>query len=319
MFDLKNGVLAAQARIHPYVRETPLDRSIPLSKITGNHVFLKCENLQYTGAFKARGACNRLLTLTPEERERGVVTVSSGNHGAAVARGLQLFNIKGIVFVPENTASTKLENIANYGAPIERYSTHWIETETHARDYAKEHQMTFISPYNDLEVIHGQGTIGLELSQQLKKIDAVFVPIGGGGLISGIAGYLKAVSPHTKIIGALPANSPVMAESIKAGHIVEMETLPTLSDATQGGIEKGSITFELCQQLVDDYVLVSEAEIKDAMVTLIKTHHLLVEGASGVALGALMKTASQYANQNVVAVLSGGNVNVETLKQILCT
>ncbi|HVE43739.1 MAG TPA: threonine/serine dehydratase [Gammaproteobacteria bacterium] len=317
MFDIKNEVLAAEKRIRPHVKETPLDYSVALSRITKTNVFLKCENLQYTGAFKVRGAMSKILSLSPSEREQGVVTASSGNHGAAVAFGLSKFNIQGKIFVPENASSTKVDNIRNYKVPLEFYGNDCMQTEIHALEYAKQHNMIYVSPYSDPQVIGGQGTVGLELANQLDQVDAVLVPVGGGGLIAGIAGYLKSVSPQTKIIGCSPENSPAMAESVKLGHIADIKTLPTLSDGTGGGLEPGAITFEICQKLVDDYILVSEEEIKDAIISLIKTQHLLVEGASGVPLAALIKTAQQFQGKNVVVVLSGANISLETLKSIL--
>lgn len=317
MLDIKNEVLIAENRIRPFIRETPLDFSVALSKLTNTNVYLKCENLQYTGAFKVRGAFNKLLSLTSAQREQGVVTASSGNHGAAVAFGLSKLKIPGIVFVPENASSTKVENIRNYEAPLQFYGTDCMQTEIHALEYAKQQHMIYVSPYNDLQVIGGQGTIALEITSQLKNIDAILVPIGGGGLIAGIAGYIKSVSPQAKVIGCLPQNSPVMAESIKVGKIIEMETLPTLSDATAGGIEPGSITFDICKEFVDDYILVSEEEIKNAIVALIKTQHLLIEGAAGVALASLLKNANQFKGKNVVVVLSGANISLESLKAVL--
>lgn len=318
MFNIKNEVLAAEKRIRSHIRETPLEYSIPLSKATGAQVYLKCEFLQYTGAFKVRGALNKLLSLTAKEREQGIVTASSGNHGAAVAFGLNKLKIKGIVFVPENASPTKVDNIRNYNIPLEFHGTDCMQTEIHAIDYGKHHNnMVYISPYNDQQVIGGQGTIGIELMQQLDKIDAVLVPIGGGGLISGIAGYLKSCNPNIKMIGCLPENSPVMSECVKAGRIIEVETKPTLSDATKGNLEPGSITFDICRQFVDEYILVSEQEITEAMITLIKTHHFLVEGAAGVALASLLKNAPQFRDKNVVVVLSGCNISLDTLKKIL--
>lgn len=317
MFDIKSEVIEAEKRIRAYIKETPLDYSIALSHLTKTNVFLKCENLQYTGAFKVRGAMNKLLSLSPLQKEQGVVTASSGNHGAAVAFGLNKLTLHGKVFVPENASSTKVDNIRNYHVPLEFYATDCMQTELHAIEYAKQHNMIYLSPYNDLQVIGGQGTISLELVSQLDHIDVVLVPIGGGGLISGIAGFLKAVSPNTNIIGCLPENSPAMSESIKAGHIVDIPTLPTLSDATAGGIEPGSITFDLCKKYVDDYILVSEEEINNAIISLLKTQHLLVEGAAGVALGALLKNASLFQGKNVVVILSGANISLETLKKII--
>jgi len=317
MFDVKYEVLKAEEKIRPYIRETPLDYSLALSKAAGCNVYLKCENLQYTGAFKVRGAFNKLLNLTPMQRLQGVATASSGNHGTAVAYGLYKLAFGGIVFVPENASLTKVDAIRRYEIPLDFFGVDCVLAEAHARAYAKQRGIINISPYNDPEIVAGQGTIGIELLRQLEKIDVILVPVGGGGLIAGIAGYIKACSPTTKIIGCMPENSPVMAESIKAGHIVEMETKPTLSDATAGGIEAEAITFELCQKYVDDYILVSETEIKNAITGLLSTHHLLVEGASGVALASLMKNADQFKNKNVAVILSGANIGLETLKSLL--
>jgi len=317
MMDLKTDILAADNCIRPFIRETPLEYSIVLSHMTGCEVYLKCENLQHTGSFKVRGAFNKLLLLNDEQRSRGIVTASSGNHGLAVAFGLNQFHIPSIIFMPENASSTKVENIRHYGVPIEFYEKDMMLTEAYARDYAKRHKMVYISPYNDLQVISGQGTIGIELMRQLDAIDTVFACVGGGGLISGVGAYLKSISPQIKIIGCLPENSPVMAESIKAGHILEMETRPTLSDATAGGIEPNAITFNLCQQYVDEFNLVTEDEIEAAIIHIMQCHHFLIEGASGVALAAFIKNAERYRNKKVVVVLSGANISLETLKMIL--
>jgi threonine dehydratase len=282
-----------------------------------SNVYLKLENLQHTGSFKLRGAMNKLLSLSPEERAQGIVTASSGNHGAAVAYGLKCLGLPGQIFVPENASPVKVEMIWRLGAQVHYYGNDSGLTELYAREYAQQHGLVYISPYNDEQIIAGQGTIGVELARQLAQLDAIFVTIGGGGLISGIAGYLKAIKPEIKVMGCLPQNSPVMAESAKAGHIIELESLLTLSDGSAGGIEPGAITFELCQKLVDDYILVTEEEIKAAMRLIIETQHVLVEGAAGVAVAAYLKTAEQFRAQNVVIVLCGANISLEALKSIL--
>jgi threonine dehydratase len=317
MLDIHSEVLHAEKRMRSAVRETPLDFSLPLSKITNLNLYLKCENLQPTGSFKVRGAFNALLSLTETQKEKGVVVASTGNHGAAIAYSLSKLNIPGIIFVPENVSLTKVENIRNYNTPLKFHGTDSVETELYALDYAKHQGMLYISPYNHPQVIGGQGTVGLEILRQLDSVDVVFVPVGGGGLIAGIAGYIKAVSPKTKIIGCLPENSPVMSESIKAGKIISMTTLPTLSDATAGGIESNSITFDLCNTYVDDFILVSEHEIQLATLAMIKTQHLLIEGAASMALASVFKCAEQYKDKNVVVVLSGSNISLETLKSII--
>ena len=184
-------ILQAEYKIRPYIRETPLEYSFPLSKLTGSQVYLKLENLQHTGSFKVRGAMNALLSLTPEQRTRGIVTASSGNHGIAVAFGLHTLQMHGTIFVPENTSSTKVESIRNYSADCRFWGIDSVMTEVYARSYAAQNDMVYISPYNNQQVVGGQGTIGVELCQQIKHVDVVLAALGGGGLISGIAEYLK--------------------------------------------------------------------------------------------------------------------------------
>lgn len=317
MLDVHSEVLHAEKRIRSFVIETPLYCSIPLSKITHMNLYFKCENLQHTGSFKVRGAFNALLSLTKTQQEKGIVVASTGNHGAAIAYSLSKLNIPGIIFVPENVSPTKVENIRNYNTPLQFHGTDSVETELYALDYAKHQGMCYISPYNHPQVIGGQGTVGLEILRQLDSVDVVFVPVGGGGLIAGIAGFIKTFHPKTKIIGCLPENSPVMSESIKAGKIISMTTLSTLSDGTAGGIEPNSITFDLCNTYVDDFVLVSEREIQLAILAMIKTQHLLIEGAAGVALASVFKCAEQYKNKNVVVILSGSNISLETLTSVI--
>jgi threonine dehydratase len=311
--DLAAVVTEAERRIRPYIRETPVEPS----PVLGQGVFLKLENIQHTGSFKVRGAMNKLLALTPAQQARGVVTASSGNHGAAVAYGLQLLGIKGIVFVPQHASPTKVSMIRRYGADIRHHGDDCLITELFARSYAEQHEMTYISPYNDIDIVGGQGTIAVELARQLPQIDTVFVAVGGGGLVSGIAGYLKAHNPAVRIVGCLPENEPTMAASVAARRIVEIEPQPTLSDATAGGLEPGSITFDLCRQLVDDFVLVTEDEIKAALRLCLDDHHMLVEGAAGVAVAAYRKSPAHLQGANAVIILCGANISLETLKTIL--
>src|SRR5262245_17913012 len=245
--NLHAEITQAAERIGPYVRETPLIRSLLLGDDQGGGVFLKLENLQHTGSFKVRGALNKLLTLTSEQRGQGIVTASSGNHGAAVAYGLRLLGARGLIVVPEHASPAKVDLIRRLGAEVRHYGDDAVLAENYARDYAEQHGLVYISPYNDPQVIAGQGTIAVELARARERIDAVFVAVGGGGLIAGIAGYLKTVRPGVTVFGCLPERSPVMAESIRAGRIIEMDSAPTLSDATAGGIEEGAITFELCR------------------------------------------------------------------------
>jgi threonine dehydratase len=315
---LKTSIEEAEQRIRPYTLKTPLILSLPLSKI-GANVYLKLESEQHTGSFKARGSMNKILSLSDEQRRNGVVTASTGNHGQGVARALKEAGARGVVFVPESADASKVEAIKQYGAEIQYTKTGLSETEAHAqaKQYAKDHNMTWISPYNDYDVIAGQGTIAVELVRQLPNIDYVFVTVGGGGLISGIASYLRVVSPKTKVIGCLPENSAEMYHSVNAGKFVRMESKPTISDGSGGGFEEGSITFPLCQKLVDDWELVSEDEIKSAVRLILDSHHKLVEGAAGVAVAAYLKRQAGLADKNVVLLICGGNMATSTLKKIL--
>lgn len=314
---LPADIALAANRIRGHVRETPLDYSPFFSELTGARVWLKLENLQLTGSFKLRGATNKLLTLSPEQRAKGCVAASSGNHGAAVAHAMRELGIDGMVFVPEHTSATKLAAIRRAGVDVRLHGVDGLDTETHARRYAGEHGMEYLSPYNDLDVVAGQGTCGVEIARQLPDLEAVFIAVGGGGLLGGTGAFLKAVRPSVRIISCQPAASAVMTESIRAGRILDMPSERTLSDGTAGGIEEGAVTFELCRDLIDDLVVVSEDEIAEAMRGFIDAHHMLLEGAAGVALAGLVSAAERYAGQKVVVVICGANISRETLKTII--
>ena len=316
--NIKDEVLQAEKRTKKYIRETPLEYSPFLSRICNCNVYMKLESEQLTGSFKIRGAMNKLLSLSEVQRQKGVVTASTGNHALAVAYGLQKLNIQGDIYLPENAAKSKIEALKYYNAPVKFYGTDCVEAEIHARNESEENDLVFVSPYNDPQIIGGQGTIGIEILKQLPITTSIFVPVGGGGLISGIAGYMKSSTPEIKIFGCLPTASPVMAESIKAGKIIEMKIEETLSDATAGGIEPGAITFDLCKKYVDDYFLVTEKEIKKAISLILEKHHKVFEGASASTVAALLKNKEKFEAENVVLVISGSNISVEKLKDILC-
>lgn len=311
-----DAVLAAR-RIGAYVRQTPLDASSWFSRQTGANVYLKLENLQHTASFKLRGAFNKLLTLPFPERHKGCVAASSGNHGAAVGYAMAKLGMQGLVFVPEGTSPTKVDAIRLAGAEVRFTGDDGLETENYAREYADAHDMPYLSPYNDLDVVAGQGTCGVEISRQLTSVDAVFIAVGGGGLISGVGAFLKSLQPYLQVVACQPEASPVMTRSIEAGCIVDMASRHTLSDGTAGGIEAGAVTFDLCRHIVDDYVLVSEDEICAAMRAFMDHHHMLLEGAAGVALAGLLKEGRRFEGRNVVAIVCGGNISRETLKQVI--
>lgn len=302
------NILEAAVRLRQLTRVTPLDYSLGLSHLTGAHIYLKLEHLQHTGSFKLRGAGNKILSLTPAQLRQGVIAASTGNHGLGVCYAARHAGTTATIYLPRDVAEAKLMMMRQLGGQPVLIAGDCLAAELMARAAAEESGQVFISPYNDPEVIAGQGTIGVELARQLARIDAVFIAVGGGGLIAGIAAYLKAVSPHTRIVGCWPEHARALYESLRAGRIVEFPEAPTISESTAGGVEPGSITFPLCQQLIDECVLVSESEIHAAMRLIAEQERWIVEGAAGVAVAGLLKEHARYAGQNVVVVLCGRNI-----------
>ncbi|HSA57780.1 MAG TPA: threonine/serine dehydratase [Gemmatimonadaceae bacterium] len=317
MTDLPAAILAAEERIRAYVRETPLIDSAALSDAVGARVWLKLENLQRTGSFKLRGATNKLLSLGGAERARGVVAASSGNHGAAVAHAGKALGIGVSVFVPEGASVVKLDAMRRAGAEVVTFGTDGLDTEVRAREVAAASGRVYVSPYNDEAVVAGQGTVGVEVRRQAERLDAVVVAVGGGGLIGGIGADLRAYWPGVRIIGAQPAHSAVMGVSVRAGRVLEMASLPTLSDGTAGGIEPDAMTFELCRAVVDQWVEVPEDEIAREMKYALEVEHLLIEGAAAVAIAGLRRCAASLRGARVAVVICGGNVSAERLGKVL--
>ncbi len=315
---IRDEVINAEKRIRKYIRETPLEFSIYLSKKMGANVYLKLENFQITGSFKIRGALNKVLSLNSRDKKRKLVTASSGNHGIAVAYVLDKLGYKGTVYLPNYTSPAKIEMLRSYNVNLEFHGDDCVETENKAREIAKERDYVYIPPYNDYKIIGGQGTIAIELERQLEEIDAIFIPVGGGGLISGISGYLKPENSNIKIIGCQPENSPVMYESIKAGKIIEMESKPTISDGTAGGIEKSAITFDICKKYVDDFVIVEEEEIKEAIKLVLDRHSMLIEGAGALSVACFLREKEKFINKNVVLIISGARISLDKIKEIIC-
>jgi threonine dehydratase len=320
---LAREVATLSENVAPKVAEhavrTPLTHFAGASEESKSNLLVKCEHQQRTGSFKLRGALSKVLSLSEEERTRGIVTASSGNHGLGVAQALESLGGRGIVCVPEGASSAKLLALSRFDVELRTLGRESGETEVLGRQLAEELGMTFVSPYNDLDVIAGQGTIGLEIVEQLdsRPLDAVVVAVGGGGLISGIAASVKAALPGTRVIGASPANDAAMAASVRAGQIIEIEAQPTLSDGTAGGIEPGSITFPLCAELVDEWVLVSEEQIGEALRLAIDTEHQLIEGAAAVALAAGMQSGKAVPDQTIAVVSCGANISTSTLRTAL--
>ena len=302
------AIQAAYERLRPVVRETPVE--------FWDGALLKLEHLQHTGSFKYRGAANKIAQMTEEQASAGVVAASNGNHGMGVAAAAAARGIAAEVFVSSQVSAAKARRIETYGARLRVAGEDPLTAELAARRASEQSGRMFISPYNDLDVVAGQGTIAVELCRQIPWIDAVFVAVGGGGLIGGIGAYLKSVSPATEVVGCWPENSPVMRECMRAGRILEVTERPTLSESTSGGLEPETVTLGLCSQVIDRTVLVTESEILTAMRRLLDSEHWVVEGAAGVALAAWWKEKEKYQGKTAVIVVCGRNVSPEVLSRL---
>lgn len=313
---LAAAVREAAERIAPHVVATPLVRAPWLSRELGTEVRLKLENVQTTGSFKLRGAVHALLCLPSERRARGVVAASSGNHGLALATAAASLQVPATVFVPTTTPAEKRAAIAAAGASVQVHGDDCVVTEQHARDVAHASDRPYVSPYNDAAVIAGQGTVAVELLQQWPEVDTIYVALGGGGLIGGMAAYAKSVRPGIAVVAASPLASPAMAECVRQGAIVDVPCGPTWSDSTAGGVEPGAITFPLCRTLVDRFVDVDEDAIAAAMRDCLSHQHLLVEGAVGVAVAAARQDRPAR-GRHVAIVVCGGNLPMALLRRLL--
>ena len=315
---LLDEILRAQDRLRGHVYNTPLLYSNWLSEYCGGKVYLKLESEQITGSFKSRGSLNKLKWMREQQIDTLPVTASTGNHGLGFARACQLLGMRGKVFLPHSAVSSKVAAIEAYDVELEFHGDDPYATETFARKTADENDWMYVSPYNDEQVVAGQGTIGIEVTKELPEPDNILVTVGGGGLISGIGTYLEERSPSTSVIGCQPENSPEMSVSVQSGEYREVESKPTLSDGSAGGFEADSITFDLCRKLVDDFILVSEDEIAAAIRSTLRHHSKVVEGAAAVAIASLIKQAGRFANQSTVIVVCGANISMDKLQAVLC-
>jgi len=310
-------IYEARRRIRRYVRETPLDGSAFLGDLTGGEVRLKLENQQLTGSFKARGALNKMLKLPPDERAKGVVTASSGNHAQGLGYAARMLDIDATIVVPSEIPNVKREAIRRYGVKLIVHSGDYDAAERYARELEAEEGRIFVSAYNDLDIIAGQGTIGLEMAESWPEMDIALVPVGGGGLISGIGCALKGVDSGIQVLGAQSVASPAMYESLREGRIVETELDESIAEGLYGGIEEGSVTFDLCRRYVDEIILVQEETILEAMGRLLKHQHQVVEGAGAVGAAAIMEDPGRFRDRRVGVVVSGGNVEADLLREAL--
>jgi len=307
----------AKKRIEGVVVETPLAYAPNLSEITGVNVYLKKENLQVTGAFKIRGAYNKIATLSQEQRECGVVAASAGNHAQGVALSASLFDIKAVIVMPESTPLTKVNGVKHYGAEVILAGSNYDEAYSYALEYGKEHHLTFVHPFEDEEVIAGQGTVGLEILNKCNELDAVIVPIGGGGLIAGVATAIKQTNPNIEVIGVSAAGAPAFKNSYELKRAVDSTTVRTIADGIAVR-DTSSVTLKYALENVDEVLSVDDEEIASAILYLLEKQKLVVEGAGAVGVAALLhRKLEKLKGKNVAVVLSGGNMDVTLLSVII--
>jgi threonine dehydratase len=282
-------------------------------------VYLKLENLQVTHSFKIRGVINKLLNLTSEEKARGVVTASAGNHGQAVAFGARELGFKAKIVVPTNTPKVKVDGIKQYGAELVLYGATLPEAERKAKELAQIEGRLYISPYNDELIVAGHGTIGLEVLKELPNVEVVVVPVGGGGLISGVSIALKCLKPNVQVLGVQSAAVPIMFESLKSGEIVKAHRheAKTIAEGLSGGVERGSITFPMVQQYVDDMFLVREESIRHAVYLLWENEKQVMEGSGAAAAALLLENKDLFVGKTVALVLTGGNIDDSLFQTLL--
>lgn len=302
----------AKERLKGHIKETPIVYAPNL----GEDVYLKVEVLQDTGSFKLRGAYNKIATLTDEEAEKGVVACSAGNHAQGVAKSATERGIRSIICMPFHAPLSKVQATKNYGAEVELVKDSFDDAAAYAAKLSKEEGLTFVAPFDDEKVIAGQGTIGLEILEKLPDTDIIVVPIGGGGLISGIALAAKSINPNIKIIGVQTKISPSMYESIKEGKILTVKGGSTIADGIAVKTP-GKLTFDLVKEYVDDIVLVTEGEISSAILTLLEKNKIITEGAAASTVAALMYKKFSHKGKKVCCVLSGGNIDVTRVSKVI--
>ncbi len=307
-------VFEAKKTLSNVARLTNLVKSNYLSK--ENNVYLKTENLQQTGSFKLRGAYYKISKLSPEDKAKGVIACSAGNHAQGVALASKVNNIKATIFIPSTAPLSKVEATRSYGADIKLIDGVYDDAYQAAVKFQKETGGIFIHPFDDIDVIAGQGTIALEILDQLNDIDAVVVPIGGGGLISGVAATIKQIKPTCKVYGVQASNAGSMYESFKQEKRLQLDKVNTFADGTAVKLP-GELTYEICKEYVDDIITVSEDEIASAVLTLIEKEKMIAEGAGALPVAAILYDKIPLKGKNVVAIVSGGNIDVNILSRVI--
>lgn len=315
--EVRQWVLDAEKRCRQYIYETPLEYSVYLSKMASADVYLKLDLVQKTSSFKFRGAVSKIMSLTQEEMDKGIVTASTGNFALAVGEAAKIRGCNLTIYVAENIAPSRLQIIKDHGIEVELYGQDGWAPEKRARQVAQEEGKIYISPYNDPVVVGGQGTCGLEISRQLPDVQAAFFAVGGGGLCGGSGGWLKSFNPDIQIIGVSPEKSPVMYESVKAGKMLEMETFPTLADTCAGGVDLDTITLCLLQKYTDELTLLTEDQIAEAIRLLFEHHRLVVEGSGALSVGGFLKLKDSFKGKKVVLAICGRNIDLDLFKKII--
>jgi threonine dehydratase len=315
--DVPQLVREAHERCQDYLSPTPLEYSPYLSDRIEGNVWLKLDSMQRTSSFKFRGAINKVLSLTEEELDKGVVTASTGNYAFAVAEAMRIRNRRAKIYVANDIDASRLELLRAHGLDLVVFGDLAWDAEKEARRVAEAEDKIYVSPYNDPVVVGGQGTCGYEISQQLPDLDAAFFACGGGGLLTGSAGWLKSHNADVEAYGVSPENSPVMYESMRVDKMVEMETYPTLADTCAGGVDLDTITLDLCRRHVDEILLLSEEEIEASIRLLFEQHRLVVEGSGALGVGGLLKRKDRFKGKKVVATVCGRNVDLAVFKRII--
>ena len=307
-------VYRAAKQLEGVARKTRLIHNDHLSELCHNDVYLKPENLQHTGAFKLRGAYNKISQLTPEERVRGVITASAGNHAQGVAYAARKLGVKAVICMPATTPILKVEGTRALGAEVVLHGDGFDDAYAHSLELQKKHGYVYIHPFNDLQVLLGQGTTALEIIDALKDVDAILCPIGGGGFASGVALATKLVNPNVKVIGVEPENAACMKAALAADKVVTLNSADTVADGCAVKTA-GTLTFEFCKKYLDDIITVSEIDIMNALLSLIEKHKLVAEGAGVLSLAALAKLP--FHDKKVVSIISGGNIDISTISALI--
>lgn len=309
-----DDIRAAAARLDGHLLRTPCVESRTLSQLTGCQVFLKFENLQYTASFKERGACNKLALLSPEERARGVIAMSAGNHAQGVAYHAQRLGLRAVIVMPRFTPGVKVERTRGFGAEVVLHGDTLDEARAHARALAAQQGLVFVHPYDDEAIVAGQGTVALEMLADVPDLDTLVIAVGGGGLIAGMATAAKALKPGIEVIGVQTERFPAMVNAIKGTHLPQGSS--TIAEGIAVGTP-GEVNLPIVRERVDDLLLVDEGDIEQAIVMLLEIEKTLVEGAGAAGLAALLKHPQRFAGRRVGLVLCGGNIDPMLLASII--